>query len=150
MEQPHGILRLSNELLKDVLDYLDPQPEKFVSVDRRAYLSVESFKRPVPPYPLLEKEEVKKDGQEDLRTDVDRFREVCKRFSELGAPHKFGRVVIRFSPAGFQRLDKLSSQSRLAKHTRSFTFIVRSFYVAGDASRVPPFSGCAYPSNEFI
>lgn len=133
MEQPHGILRLSNELLKDVLDYLDPQPEKFVNVDRRAYLSVESFKRPTPPYPLLEKEEVKKDGQEDLRTDVDRFREVCKRFSELGAPHKFGRVVVRFSPTGFQRLDNLSSLSRLAKHTRSFTYIVRSFYVEGDA-----------------
>jgi len=133
MEGPRGILRLSNELLKDILYHLARDPEKCVSVDHRWYLSIESFKRPGPPDPPPLSTVVKNGVvQEDLRTDVDRFREVCKRFAELGAAHKFSRVVVRFSIDAFKKLDMLSNHPRLARHTRSFTYIIRSFYVEGD------------------
>ena len=42
-----GALDLSNELLHDILDLIAADPERLVSVDKRAYLSQESF-RPEP------------------------------------------------------------------------------------------------------
>ncbi|KAK2752595.1 hypothetical protein FQN55_006708 [Onygenales sp. PD_40] len=129
MDEPRGILSLSNELLKDILDHLGRDPEKYVSVDRRAYLSIESFKRPSPPEPPPLIFDGKNGLQEDYRTDIDRFREVCKRFADLGAANKFSRVVVRFSESAFRKLDMLSSSPHLARHTRNFTYIIRSFYV---------------------
>ncbi|KAK2738448.1 hypothetical protein FQN57_007039 [Myotisia sp. PD_48] len=134
-EEPSGILRLSNELLKEILDHLARDPEKFTSVDNRAYLSIESFKRPSPPDPPRIWFDGKNGFREDPRSDIDRFREVCKRFSEIGAAHKFSRVIVRFSEPGFKRLDKLSSFPQLAKHTRTFTYIIRSFYVEDAVGR---------------
>jgi hypothetical protein len=146
MAEPHGILQLSNELLKDILDYLSGDLEKCISVDCRPYLSNESFKRPGPPEPQPLTVNAKNGGQEDSRTDIDRFREVCKRFAELGAAHKFSRVVVRFSGAAFQKLDMLSSHALLAKHTKTFTYIIRSFYVEGDGIPVPC-CGCIALTN---
>ncbi|PGH11359.1 hypothetical protein AJ80_07150 [Polytolypa hystricis UAMH7299] len=131
MDEPRGILHLSNELIKDILDHLARDPEKAVSVDRRAYLSIESFKRPGPPDPPPLFVVGVNGMQEDLRTDIDRFREVCKRFAELGAAHKFSRVVVRFSESAFQKLDLLSSNPHLTRHVRTCTYIIRSFYVEG-------------------
>ncbi|EGC41173.1 F-box domain-containing protein [Histoplasma capsulatum var. duboisii H88] len=129
MDGPRGILSLSNELLREILDHLAQDPEKCVSVDRRAYLSIESFKRPNPPEPIPLIYDAKNGFQEDYRTDVDRFREVCKRFADLGASYKFSRVVVRFSESAFRKLDMLSNSPHLARHPRNFTYIIRSFYV---------------------
>ncbi|EEH07088.1 F-box domain-containing protein [Histoplasma capsulatum G186AR] len=121
MDGPRGILSLSNELLREILDHLAQDPEKCVSVDRRAYLSIESFKRPNPPEPIPLIYDAKNGFQEDYRTDVDRFREVCKRFADLGASYKFSRVVVRFSESAFRKLDMLSNSPHLARHPRNFT-----------------------------
>ncbi|ODH46961.1 hypothetical protein GX48_06950 [Paracoccidioides brasiliensis] len=129
MDVPRGILGLSNELFKEILDHLARDSEKCINVDRRAYLSIESFKRPSPPAPIPLIYDSKNGFREDHRTDIDRFREVCKRFADIGASHKFSRVVVRFSESAFQKLDMLSGSPHLARHCRSFTYIIRSFYV---------------------
>lgn len=121
MEEPQGILKLSNELLKEILDHLSRDFERSIRVDHRASLSIESIRKASPPEP----------PSPDRRSDVDRFREVCKRFADVGAAHKFSRVVVRFSTPAFQRLDRLSSVPHLARHAKSFTYIIRSFYVEG-------------------
>ncbi|KAK5016426.1 hypothetical protein LTR60_002407, partial [Cryomyces antarcticus] len=113
-----GILTLSNEFFRDILDHIEADPEKLVSLDRRAYLSQESFKPPPAPAP-------------DQAQDIGHFRLVCKRFSELGAPHQFARVTTRFSRDGFRRLDKIAGQPHLAKHVKKFSYMVPYFYVEG-------------------
>ncbi len=116
-----GIHALSNELLKDVLDYIESDPEISVSIDRRAYLSVESFRPPSPPLP-------------SRAQDVGNFRLVCSRFAELGAPYQWTRVATRLSPSGLRRLDRICSRSNLAKHTRKFSYLVPFFYGEGTVS----------------
>ncbi|KAI9703407.1 MAG: hypothetical protein M1820_005879 [Bogoriella megaspora] len=118
MAAPRGIQRLSNELLRDVLDYIESDPEKLVSLDRRAYLSQESFRPPPPPQP----------GQ---LQDIGHFRLTCKRFSELGAVHQFARVTTRFSRKGLRRLDNIAGQPHLARHVKKFSYMVPYFYVEG-------------------
>ena len=44
-----SILDLSNELLREILDHIESDPEKLISLDRRAYLSQESFRLTPPP-----------------------------------------------------------------------------------------------------
>ncbi|KAL1961083.1 hypothetical protein VTO42DRAFT_4971 [Malbranchea cinnamomea] len=127
-EEPRGIMRLSNELLKEILDHLARDPEKCVSVDNRASLSIESFSRPSAPDPPALIRDGKNGFREDHRSDLDRFREVCRRFADVGAAHKFSRVVVRFSVPAFHKLDKLSGCPHLARHVKSFTYIIRSFY----------------------
>lgn len=129
--EPRGIMRLSNELLKEILDHLARDPDKCVSVDNRAYLSIESFRRPSPPEPPVMFFDGKNGWREDHRSDLDRFREVCKRFADIGAAHKFNQVVVRFSAPSFKRLDMLSARPYLARHVKTFTYIVRSFYDPG-------------------
>ena len=118
MPKRTGLQRLSNELLKDILDYIEADPERSVSVDRRAYLSVESFRLPDPPLPLQAQ-------------DIASFRLTCRRFAELGVPYQFTKVATRFSRAGFQRLDKICSNLHLSKHTKKFSYILPFFYVDG-------------------
>lgn len=110
-----SILDLSNELLRDVLDFIEADPDKLVSLDRRAYLSQESFKLPPHPAP-------------DLAQVISNFRLVCKRFSELGAIHQYARITTRFSRAGFERLQKIASNEHLARHVRKFSYMVPYFY----------------------
>ena len=129
MEEPRGIMRLSNELFMIILDFLAQDLEKCITVDSRAHLSIESFGRLILPEPPQLWIDAK---TEDLRSDIDRFREVCKRFAEIGAAHKFSRVVVRFSEPAFRRLDLLSGIPRLAQHAKTFTYIIRSFYVEGN------------------
>lgn len=61
------------------------------------------------------------------RTDLDRFRLVCKRFMRIGTPQMFSRFVLRFSNEGFKRLEDLLNM-QLACHARYFTYMVRPFY----------------------
>ena len=86
----HGIQKLSNELLKEVLDHIEDNPEHCINIDRRAYLSVESFRPPSPPLPSRAQE-------------IANFRLVCRRFAESGIPYQFTRIATRFSIDGFKR-----------------------------------------------
>ncbi|KAL8730872.1 MAG: hypothetical protein Q9166_003799 [cf. Caloplaca sp. 2 TL-2023] len=113
-----GPLNLSNELLKDVLDCIDADPDRTVNIDRRAYLSVESFRPPSLPEP-------------SRAQDIANFRLGCRRFAEVGVPYQFTKIATRFSRHGLERLDKICSQSHLAKHTRKFSYLVPYFYVEG-------------------
>jgi len=110
------ILNLSNELLREILDHIDP--EKPIGPDRRAYLSQESFE--LPPEPNL-----------DQSLDIANFRLACKRFSDLGAVHQFSRVTTRFSRKGLKRLENIASQQHLAEHVKKFSYMVPFFYVEG-------------------
>ncbi|WEW59226.1 hypothetical protein PRK78_004695 [Emydomyces testavorans] len=112
MEEPRGIMRLSNELLKEILDHLARDPEKCISVDHRASLSIESFKKPSPPEP----------PSFDLRSDVDRFREVCRRFADVGAAHKFNRVVIKID----EHLRRIEEQRKLVSSGEDLAAIRRA------------------------
>ena len=118
MSRTASLHALSNELLKGILEYVDSDTEKSVSIDRRAYLSVESFRPPSPPLP-------------SQAQDIGSFRLVCRKFGELGIPHQFTRIATRFSRTGFQRLDRICSNDHLTKHTRKFSYLIPYFYVQG-------------------
>jgi hypothetical protein len=123
-----SIERLSNELLREILDHIEADPEKSINVDRRAYLSVESFKPPPLPSP----------GQAEA---IASFRLVCKRFSELGISHQFTRIATRFSASGFERLRHIAERPHLAKAVKKFTYMVPLFYPEGTLSSQPSRSG---------
>ncbi|KAF2089170.1 hypothetical protein K490DRAFT_18182, partial [Saccharata proteae CBS 121410] len=113
-----GLLSLSNELLREILDHIEADPEKLVNLDRRSYLSQESFKPPPLPAP-------------NQAQDIASFRLTCRRFSELAAIHQFARVTTRFSRKGFKRLENIASRPHLAKNVRKFSYMVPYFYVEG-------------------
>ena len=113
-----GIHSLSNELLRDILDLIEADPDRSVSIDRRAYLSVESFRPPISPPPLRAQ-------------DIGNFRLSCRRFAELAIPHQFTKVATRFSHAGFERLEGICSRPHLAKHTKKFSYLIPYFFVDG-------------------
>ena len=117
-----SIQKLSNELLKDVLDHIEADPDRAIPIDRRAYLSVESFRPPSPPLP-------------PQAQTIGNFRLTCRRFADLGTAHQFTRIATRFSKAGFQRLDNIASRPNLAKHTKKFSYLIPFFYVQGMACR---------------
>jgi hypothetical protein len=124
-----GLLDLSNELLREVLDHIESDPEILIGLDRRAYLSKESFNPPPPP-------------DRDEAQDIASFRLSCKRFSDLGAFHQFSRVTTRFSRKGLKRLENIASQAHLAKHVKKFSYMVPFFYVEG--SLQPLFGNCTH------
>ena len=109
------IEKLSNEILKDILDHIESDPQRSIPVDRREYLSVESFRPPSPPLP-------------SQAQDIGNIRLSCRRFAELGIPYQFTRVTLRFSSSGFQRLARICSHAHLAKHTKKFSYLVPLFY----------------------
>lgn len=112
------IQKLADELLRDILDLIEADPDKGVNVDRRAYLSQESF-RP-PPVPSSTRAQ-----------DLGSWRRTCKRFSEVGAIHQFGKVTTRFSTREFERLRWLAKQPHLTRHVKKFSYMVPYFYVEG-------------------
>ncbi|KAB8070154.1 hypothetical protein BDV29DRAFT_194300 [Aspergillus leporis] len=69
------------------------------------------------------------------RSDLDRFRLVCRRFARIATPWKFPRFVLRFSQDGFQRLQDLLDM-QLACHVKHFTYMVRPFYHGSGWSHV--------------
>ncbi|KAL9061150.1 MAG: hypothetical protein Q9162_000295 [Coniocarpon cinnabarinum] len=113
-----GIHTLSNELLREVLNHIEADPDKLVTLDRRAYLSQESFKPPTFPSP-------------DQAHDLGNFRLACRRFSDLGAVHQYARVTVRFSRHGLARLDWLAERPHLAQHVKKFSYMVPYFYAVG-------------------
>ncbi|KAF2102529.1 hypothetical protein NA57DRAFT_31962 [Rhizodiscina lignyota] len=113
-----NILDLSNELLCDILERIEADPDKLVSLDRRAYLSVESFSQPPRQLP-------------NSQQTIGNFRLACRRFSELGAMYQLPRVTTRFSQKGLSRLDRIAGQPHLARHVKKFCYMVPYFYVEG-------------------
>lgn len=114
MKQP-PIHRLSNELLRLILDYIEPDPDKTVPIDRRQFLSVESFDRPLP-------------SSRGSIKDVGRFRLACRRFADIGEPLLFTRVAARFSRQGLEKLQKLAEWPHLSRHVKKFSYLVPYFY----------------------
>lgn len=135
MSSTAAIHKLSNELLKDILDHIEADPERSVNIDRRAYLSVESFRLPSPPLP-------------SRAQDIGNFRLVCRRFAELAVPYQFTKIATRFSRSGFRRLDRICSKGYLAKHTRKFSYLVPFFYGEGMVSFVVRLAGFQANKNE--
>jgi hypothetical protein len=125
--------KLSNELLRDILDHIETDPEKTVNIDRRAYLSVESFAAPSAPAPAQAQ-------------DIASFRLVCRRFGELGIPHQFTRVTTRFSKRGFQRLEWIAGRPELARHVKKFSYMIPCFYVRGET--IAAAASCVFNSLE--
>ena len=109
------IQKISNEILIDILGHIEAGGQVSVAIDRREHLSVESFRPPTPP-------------PKSQAQDVGNFRLCCRRFSELGIPYQFSRISLRFSTAGFERLDKISDCRHLTRHTRKFSYLVPPFY----------------------
>ncbi len=118
MAAPSSLLKLSNELLREILDHIEEDPEKLVNLDRREYLSQESFRAPPPP-------------TRDQAQDIGHFRLTCTRFSELGIVHQFARVTTRFSTKGFKRLEGIAGELKLSKHVKKFSYMVPYFFVEG-------------------
>jgi len=115
---PPAIQRLSNELLRAILDQIEPDPDKTVPIDRRQFLSVESFVRP----PDTSRGSVK---------DIGAFRCTCHRFAEIGAPLLYTRVAGRFSRSGLKKLEQLAEWPHLARHVKKFSYLVPYFYRNG-------------------
>ncbi|KEQ93987.1 hypothetical protein AUEXF2481DRAFT_80798 [Aureobasidium subglaciale EXF-2481] len=116
-----GALDLSNELLHDIFDLIAADPERLVSVDKRAYLSQESFR----PEPLPSQDQV---------VNIGKFRLLCRRFAALGASHQYARVTTRFSSKGLARLEAIADQPHLAKHVKKFSYKVPYFCTQGRES----------------
>ena len=112
------IQKLSHEILKDILDCIESNSRTAIPVDRRNHLSVESFRPPSPPPP-------------SQAQDVANFRLSCRRFSELAIPYQYAKISLRFSNAGFQRLEKICDHHHLTRHTRKFSYLVPPFYAEG-------------------
>jgi hypothetical protein len=110
--------RLSNELLRNVLHHLTQDPEDTLRIDRRAHLSVESFK------PLRARDRAK-------AQDVSHFRLVCRRFAELGIPFQFTCVPQRFTRANFERLEGIAKSPGVASQVKKFAYLVPYFYQDG-------------------
>ncbi|EFQ89078.1 hypothetical protein PTT_14779 [Pyrenophora teres f. teres 0-1] len=113
-----GILDLADELLRIILEYVASEPEKPISLERRAYLSQESFKLPVP--------------QEDNQVQtIAAFRLTCRKFSDLGVIHQFSRVTTRFSTRGLGRLESIANEPHIAGRVKKFSYMVPFFYAEG-------------------
>jgi hypothetical protein len=119
MQEP-SIQNLSNELLRQILDWIEPDPDKTIPIDRRQFLSVESFDRPPP-------------SSRGSIKDVGRFRLACKRFAAVGEPLLFTRVAARFSRQGLGKLQVLAEWPHLSRHVKKFSYLVPYFYVNGKA-----------------
>lgn len=107
-------IRLPRELLRLVLDELEPNPDEPIPVDRRRFLSQESLDRPSPP-------------PRSCIEDIASFRLACKQFADVGAPLLFTRVVIRLSKRDLKRLETLAGWE-VSKHVKRFSYLVPYFF----------------------
>lgn len=105
------ILHLPVEVLRNIIAHIDQESDSMVNLDRRGYLSQESFKQPVPP------------THQD-RQDVGNFRLTCKLFGQLGAKHQFLRLTTRFGIGDFERLRGIASVPYLAENVRKFSYMI--------------------------
>ncbi|GFF29078.1 conserved hypothetical protein [Aspergillus udagawae] len=115
MNNPRHICDLADELLSEILSFvleLDP-PINGASPTISQHMSQSTDGARIHLY-----------GE---KSNLDRFRLVCKRFRRIGAPRKFRRLVLRFSRNEFGRLEEFLTM-QLACHVRYFTYMVRPFY----------------------
>ncbi|KAK4545533.1 hypothetical protein LTR36_002883 [Oleoguttula mirabilis] len=113
-----SIHSLSNEILRLILDQIEPDPDKTIPIDRRQFLSVESFDRPLP-------------SSRGSIKDIGRFRCACRRFADVGAPLLYTRVAARFSKKGLRKLEQLAAWPHLARHVKKFSYLLPYFYRNG-------------------
>ena len=109
------LLGLSNELLHLILEQIEPDPDKTIPIDRRQFLSCESFNKP-------------KSTTRGSLKDIGNFRSACRRFADVGAPLLFTLVDVRFSTKGLDSLEKLAGWPHLARHVKRFTLLMPYFY----------------------
>ena len=124
MDRPRHIEDLADELLSEVLSFL-------LGTELRLHDTVHTNN----PDPYSEA-----NGYGE-RWELDRFRLVNKRFMRIGTPRKFSRFVLRFSRAGFQRLEHFLDM-QLACYVRHFTYMVRPFYQGSGTNSVLPTYTC--------
>jgi hypothetical protein len=119
MAHPCHIGSLADELLNDILSFLVAWSDEAASsrYHHRPNQPSRKLKEPID-------DRITKSGE---RSDLDRFRLVCRRFMRIGTPWRFSRFVLRFSREGFRRLNDLLDM-QLACHTKYFTYMVRPFY----------------------
>ncbi|KAI9743565.1 MAG: hypothetical protein M1818_002880 [Claussenomyces sp. TS43310] len=120
---PVGIARLSKDIIYMIFEHLAAEPEE-VGVDRRAWLSMASFK---PPHSQSQQH------FHDAKA-VGNFRWTCKRYAEVGIPFQFQRLVVRFSVDGIRRLRGIAESPHLAVVVRKFTYMVPRFFLHEHAS----------------
>ncbi|KAE8352621.1 F-box domain protein [Aspergillus coremiiformis] len=123
MDRPRHIDDLADELISDILSFL--LGSELSSNNTSPTNSHSSSEVP-------NRSSISVHGE---RSDLDRFRLVCKRFMRIATPWKFPRFVLRFSRDGFRRLEDLLDM-QLACHVRSFTYMVRPFYQGNGWSHV--------------
>ncbi|KAL4953647.1 hypothetical protein BDW69DRAFT_152693 [Aspergillus filifer] len=114
-KNPLCIEDLPREVIEDILSFLDskePHSRTSSPVNPREH-SNGSDGRPI-----------RAAGE---RTELDRFRLVCKHFCRISTPRKFDRFDLRFSQEGFHKLEELL-HTQLACHVKSFTYMVRYSY----------------------
>lgn len=119
-QELEGIHRLSKEIILMIFDHLAAQPEE-VPVDRRAWLSVASFR---PPHAQSQQHD------HDPKA-VGNLRRTCKKFSRLGASCQFQRLAVRFSSQGIRRLEGIAERPHLARVVRKFTYMVPRLFEKG-------------------
>ncbi|GLA08665.1 hypothetical protein AnigIFM60653_010461 [Aspergillus niger] len=123
MERPRHIEDLADELISDILSYLLGSE----------YLSPE----PSPTSPQGSSRDSDNGTAHAFgeKSELDRFRLVCRRFKRIGTPRKFTSFVLRFSSHEFRRLEDLLNM-QLACHVRYFTYMVRPFYQGSGWSHI--------------
>ncbi|QIW97252.1 hypothetical protein AMS68_002770 [Peltaster fructicola] len=117
IRQKHPANKLSNELIVLILEQVEPDSDKTVPVDRRQFLSVESFDCP---------------PRSPRGRDIGLVRLASRRFAQLGAPFLFTRISGRLSKRGLQKLEQLAEWPHLTQHVRMFSYMVPYFYAKGD------------------
>lgn len=108
-------VELPPEILHNILDHIEPQRDTANIIERRCFLSVESF-------------DVPRDTSRGSLEDIGKFRCASKRFAEIGAERIFAKVACRFSTQGLRRLDQLADWEHLACKVKRFTYLVPCFF----------------------
>lgn len=114
-ETPRRIEDLADELISEILFFLVPAEDRSPSSS------------PVNSHALLPGLNERRAHIYGEKTELDRFRLVCKRFLRISTPRKFTSFHLRFSRRGFRRLEELLHM-QLACHVKHFTYMVRPFY----------------------
>ena len=105
---------LPDEILAKIVDHIQPDPEKFVPVYYRRFLSVESLEITPP---------------SNADRDIRQFRRACRRFARVGEPSLFTVIGVRFSTRGLEKLEELIGwKSDVARHVKRFSYLVPYYY----------------------
>lgn len=142
LRAPPPILRLSNEILENILENLVQNSGKLIPIDHRASLSVESFQS-MPPQTVEDTNITMNLVSYSLLIFSLRYRlsdmrllQSCthRRFRDILHGRQFARIAIRFSQDGFDRLNWLLSRPHLVPHVKKFSYMIPVFYFQGIVS----------------